>query len=157
MRLLRAEAGCTPYTDKERRLDGMVPGAMRGQGCLTVVVVLWIAAGCCLLLCYLLVRCLVLDYEVDKRVHIGLTRADVEHYLGSPHKTIRSADELPSDPDPRTKLPRRPIHGTISFHHLLQQPDYREIPLTGFLSPSSLLVYYNQRDIVEFVDVRSYW
>jgi len=89
--------------------------------------------------------------ELEKRVHVGLARADIEHYLGRPNQTVEALDRLPGEE--RLILPDRHITGSMSTYGAVKQPRYRGIPFTGFVWLVGVYVYYDERDIAEYVHV----
>lgn len=124
----------------------------RSGGCYALAVIaLWLLAAICLFFGFLIWRSGLVSNEFEKRVHVGLTRADIEYYLGAPEETVKSRKDLPDEP--RIGFPDREVTGSVSAYGGVRQPAYRGIPFTDFIWCVGVWVYYDERDIAEYVHV----
>jgi len=113
--------------------------------------VLWAVALVLGFACFFGWRSNLLLNELDKRVHVGLARPDVECYLGAPRETFTSIEELPDDP--RFNLPAlAQLRGPVAMYYPIWQARWHNLPLTDWLWFGGLVVvYYDQHGIVERV------
>lgn len=95
---------------------------------------------------------------LDRRVHEGLTRADIESYLGPPTGTMASTDEIPEMDRSRHDLPDHPAPGGIVSYRVRYEPEWMAQTPVGLHMRmwNAVFVYYDENEIALEVHVRNF-
>lgn len=98
----------------------------------------------------------VLMGSLDRNVQAGMTRPEIEAYLGEPMGTMASTDEIPTEDRDRYDLPDIPAPGGIVSYKVRHEPEWLTwLPTALPLSWNVVFVYYDDNDTVLEVHVRN--
>lgn len=95
---------------------------------------------------------------LDRRVHAGLTRTDIENYLGHSSDVMASTDEIPEGDRDRYDLPSHPAPGGIVSYKVRYEPEWMAQTPVGLHMRmwNWVFVYYDEDDIALEVHVRNF-
>lgn len=116
----------------------------------TLPVLLWGAVLLLGALCFFMWRTTLVSNEFDKRIHVGVARSDVERCLGL-GDVVADPNERPAVE--RTTAPNPTPNGPVVLYAPIRQKRWRGLPLTGWVWPVIVLVYYDDDEIVAHVEV----
>ncbi|MBD3291517.1 MAG: hypothetical protein GF393_01225 [Armatimonadia bacterium] len=100
----------------------------------------------------------VLIESLDAHVHAGMTRAEIEAYLGEATGTMASTDEIPEEDRERYDLPDVPAPGGIVSYKPRYEPEWlAETPVGLHMRMWNwVFVYYDEDDVAIEVHVRNF-
>jgi len=131
--------------------------APKPQSCSNASCVLLGLVVCALLVVSTVVTLGTLSRNFDRRVHAGMTRAEIEAYLGPPEGVMASTDEIPPEDRSRYDLPDIPAPGGIADYRPRYEPVWlSRMPTAMPLGMTWVFVYYDEEGVATHVFVRNF-
>ncbi len=133
------------------------PDARKPDPDMNAKVLAAIGGLCILLVVGFAVTSHVLNGNLEAHVHEGLSRGEIESYLGEPTNTMASTDEIPPEDRSRYDLPANPAPGGIVSYRPRYEPEWLTwLPTALPLYWNWVFVYYDENDIALEVHVRNF-